>query len=637
MGGQTDAAFGQEQTRFAPHLAVEPGVGIGKRRPDPFVQPAEDDEVRALHARLDRAPDHDAGMRSDRIADLGPVEDAREQRRIVADGEVGSVDGLAQELLHHLARLAAGGALPEPAGSGLPGGGGDTARRLEVALHQLGERRHAARRQVGQGLEYPVEPGDAPLPFLRPSLQRRPVRKGRAVPADVKLEVAGVKEVLSARGRDAMGQRVLEKDEQVLGRELAAHEPGDMAQEPPRRREGEGHARAVVRHDPPAVELRGHAARQHPVGRDEGGGRAVLRRLAETGGDGQRLGMGIWRFEQRQTLGRPRRIAEQRSFGHPLMRHRSGAERQRHEAVPGRGRRAGFGPGPDIGGREAEPVHQPPEAVLGVVLGRQRLGVERLPVLGRHPEVVARQDELPLRQPRDQRHEGRRRAARSGRARDDHRMPRRHLGPEPRQPLHGHALPAFGVGRRVRRFEISEHDIEEGAAPPPVIGGVGIVDPRDSGPAHALALHLVEKRGEAVGEVVERRARGEVGIGLEKRAHEPREFEPAADRRDGGRQVGGHEVAPEVGDQADAREETRPAAPEQPGDAPLHAPGVHPELDPGEGFGRERPVPGEKSVDQRGREIGAGRKGEDGHALSRRSASAARSPSGEPASHQRPG
>jgi hypothetical protein len=130
VGRQTDAAFGQEQTRIAAHLAVQPGVGIGQRGPCAFVKPAEDDEVRALHPRLDRAPDHDEGMRRDRVAHLGAVKDALKERRVVAERQVGPVDRLAQELVHHLARLASRRLVPEAAAS-LPAGA--VARRRAVS------------------------------------------------------------------------------------------------------------------------------------------------------------------------------------------------------------------------------------------------------------------------------------------------------------------------------------------------------------------------------------------------------------------------------------------------------------------------------------------------------------------------
>ena len=170
-----------------------------------------------------------------------------------------------------------------------------------------------------------------------------------------------------------------------------------------------------------------------------------------------------------------------------------------------------------------------------------------------------------------------------------------------------------------------------------MLGRVGIVDPCDFRASHAFALHLVEKIREAVGEVVERRPGSEVRIRVEQRLHEPCEIEPPADRRSRGRQIGINEIAPEIGDKPDAGQEPRPPPLEEQGDAPFHPARVHPELDSGEVLRPEAPVAGEKPVHERRGEVDPGGEGEDGaHAFSRRRASAARSPSGEPASHQRP-
>jgi hypothetical protein len=392
----------------------------------------------------------------------------------------------------------------------------------------------------------------------------------------MELEVAGVEEVAAAFLAGAVGERVLEEDEEGLGRQPLAHGVGHMAEEPPRGRKGEGRARAVVGDDAPAVQLGRHTAGQHPVGRDERGGRAVLGCLAEAGGDGERLGVGRGRFEQGQTLFRGRGVAEAGAFGHPLVGDGRGPEGEGDEAVARRRGGHGVGPGPYLGRRHAEARHQAAEAVLRMVFGRERVLIEVIPCFGGHVEVEPRQDEPAVGKPRHQRHEGGGGAARSGGARDDHGMRGRRLGPAGGEAIHREALAALGVGGRVRRFEVAQDDVEEGAAAAPVIRGVGIVDPRDLGAADPFALHLVEERREAVGEVVEGRARGEIRVGIEERLDEPREFKVAPDGGDGRLQVRVDEIASEVFDERDGGQEARPASAEERRDPAFHAAGVHP-------------------------------------------------------------
>ena len=65
-------------------------------------------------------------------------------------------------------------------------------------------------------------------------------------------------------------------------------------------------------------------------------------------------------------------------------------------------------------------------------------------------------------------------------------------------------------------------------------------------------MHLVHQGGEAVGEVVQGAARGEVGLGGEEPGDQLQEFEPAAEGGDRIGDVGHQGVFAKVGDQADA-------------------------------------------------------------------------------------
>ena len=74
------------------------------------------------------------------------------------------------------------------------------------------------------------------------------------------LEAGGEAEVGAAGAGGAVGEGVLEEDEEVLGGEALAGEGGEAAEEDAGRGEGERAAGAVVGDERPAVELGGDAA-----------------------------------------------------------------------------------------------------------------------------------------------------------------------------------------------------------------------------------------------------------------------------------------------------------------------------------------------------------------------------------------
>ena len=72
-------------------------------------------------------------MGRDGVSDLGAIEDASEESRVFADGQVGAVRGLALQFRHHLAGLAAGGLVPKATIFDASGGGGETPGHVEMA------------------------------------------------------------------------------------------------------------------------------------------------------------------------------------------------------------------------------------------------------------------------------------------------------------------------------------------------------------------------------------------------------------------------------------------------------------------------------------------------------------------------
>ena len=296
-------------------------------------------------------------------------------------------------------------------------------------------------------------------------------------------------------------------------------------------------------------------------------------------------------------------------------------------------------------GVEAERVGEAAKAVLRMVGRAGVVGAEPLPDRGRQPGVEPGQDDGALRQPRDRRHEGARRAARAGRAGDDHRVRRRVERPGGGQRFGGGAHPAL-AGAGAGGGEIAFEQAEEAQAPLPVRRMLAGLDAGEGRGRDPLALELVEELGEAVGEVEDGRAGGEVRLGVGEGADQPRQFEPAAQLRHRRPEVERAErVGRELGHHPDPRQEPRRPGGEERRQRPRRPAGVDPDLDPRHRLGR---LPGEPRLepgDERAGEVDAGREREDPRAVGGReepghrasSASASAMPSGRPTSAQPPG
>ena len=202
----------------------------------------------------------------------------------------------------------------------------------------------------------------------------------------------------------------------------------------------------------------------------------------------------------------------------------------------------------------------------------------------RHVEIVTRQHDRALRQPRRGVDQLRRCPARAGGARDDHRMLRRRQFPQQQALLHGDALQRAGVRGLVRGVEIALHDAQEPQRALPVSGLVGHVQRLDDVGRHVLDLHLVHQRDEAVGQIEQRGARSEIGLRVEQGGHEPDQLQPPSQGR---HRLGQHQIGRgEVGQQPDARQESgRPRVEDvvQPAAHPLR---VDDQFDPRDRFGR---------------------------------------------------
>ena len=219
--------------------------------------------------------------------------------------------------------------------------------------------------------------------------------------------------------------------------------------------------------------------------------------------------------------------------------------------------------------------------------------------------VEAGQDHGALRQARDRLHEELRGTARAGGACDEHGVGRRRFGPSGGERFDHHALAGLGVGGVAAGFEIGLHQAQKGERPLPVAGEVADVEAGERVGADAFAVHFVHQPGEAIGEVEECGARGEVRLGVQQGGDNLGEFEAAAQRGDRWRQVETG-AAGDVRDEAEARQKARGARVEDLAQTAAGAGGV--DVDRG---ARQVGAARVEAGDQLGGEIDAGRQGED--------------------------
>ena len=125
MGRQADPPFGQQQTGFQAHLAVQPGVGRRGFGPCAVIQPAKDHQIGALHAGLERAPDHDVGMRRVAVADFALLQQGTHQIGVIRRRHLAPIGRVFGKIVHHLRRFFARVVLPQPVGLAWRGTVGD--------------------------------------------------------------------------------------------------------------------------------------------------------------------------------------------------------------------------------------------------------------------------------------------------------------------------------------------------------------------------------------------------------------------------------------------------------------------------------------------------------------------------------
>ena len=468
MRRKPDPPFRQQQARTVAHLSVQPGIGARRLGPAALVQPAEDQQIGAHHPRLERAPDHDAGETGVAVAHLFPLQQRRQQIGKIAGRHRAAVTGLALQRLDHLQRLLAGVLLPERAGALRRAAGGDPFGQGAQIGDPIGQRPRPGTRPVEETVHDPVEPACQRriIPARGKAGQPLGVGKGRAVAAQVQLQVAGVAQVVAPSG-PVVAQRMFQQRQQCLAGQPRGEQLGHVAQEPARRRQVQRLTGAVVGGDPPAFQRRRDLPRQHPVGRDQRRRLPGFRRLAQAQGDGQRFVPRAGGLDQREVGCGPVQPGQPRPLGHPGVGHGCGPQGERDQPVAlGRGRR-GLGPAPDAGGRNLQRVHQLAKAVLRMVLGGQR-ALQPVPHRRGLVEIKAGQHHRALRQPCHRLHQHQRGAPRPGGPGQDHRVLRRCRLPTGDQPLDHPALASLRVKLVLVIADQVVGDADEGLRPRPV-------------------------------------------------------------------------------------------------------------------------------------------------------------------------
>ncbi len=276
------------------------------------------------------------------------------------------------------------------------------------------------------------------------------------------------------------------------------------------------------------------------------------------------------------------RVAASRSCRRgPSVRHWwvTGARRRASETSRLRGVHGAPAPGHGCTSfeREAEPVEEPREAVLRMILCGRARRHQIAPDVGRLLDVVAGQDQRALRQPRHLGHQVEHGAAGASGAGDDHRR----FGRLP-APLGNAGVDGGTDARAFRPRGISEerreHAQEFQAASP--MRGVrpGIESLQHVG-RDALHLHLVHQPHQRSGKIEGGGRRREIGLLFDQCRDELREFQLAAEAALRGNALG-------RADEVDRRDQDRRVRVESVAQAPSHPARIDEDACPRQRLGR---------------------------------------------------
>ena len=384
--------------------------------------------------------------------------------------------------------------------------------------------------------------------------------------------------------RTGMAKGMLEQAQQTTGGAGPGHELRRLPQESPWWGQLQRQPRAVVGNNAPAIQCRAHMAGQAPIRRHQGGLATLLQGMAQPQGNGEGLLPQVGGLQQGESCRGRVQATQGRTLRQPGIRHRRRAQRQRHQAVAGRGCRLGLCPGLHRLGVHPEGLQQVIKALLGVVLcgsGLIQLGPHRRGQV----KVESRQHHRPLVQAGRGFHQQLGAAPGARGARHNHRMAGRVLPPVGNQAFDHLPLPRLGV-QAADGMEILLHQAEKRLGALPVAREFPHVQILDCLGINALPLEFIHQAGQAGGQVVAAGAGSQLRLLLQQLADELPQLQPTPQGKDGGGQhqglgcvavVGGHQV--NGGQQAGG------GAVKQLRQPPSHALAVHHQVNPRQGFG----------------------------------------------------
>ena len=387
-----------------------------------------------------------------------------------------------------------------------------------------------------------------------------------------------------------MAQGMLKQAQQTTGGEGLGHELRHLPQETPRWGQLQRQARTVVGNDVPTVQCRAHMARQATIRRHQGGLVAVLQGLAQPQRDGEGLLAQPGGLQQGQSLRGAPQVTQGRTLRQPGIRHRRRAQRQGHQAVAGRGDGTDFCPGLYCLGVHPEDLQQLRKPLLGVVL--QGMGWRGWALLQPGPhrsgqiEVEPRQHQRPLFQAGHGLHQQPGAASGAGGARHNHRVAGGVAPPVVDQFLDHPALSRPDI-QAADGLEILLHKAEERAGALPVAREFPHVQLPDHLGINTLVLEFVHEAGQAPGQGIAAGAGCQIRLLLQQLANKSTQLQLAAQGRDrGGQQQGLGPVAVVGGHQVDGGQQARGGALKELRQSSFHAPAVHHQVNPGQGFWR---------------------------------------------------
>ncbi len=218
---------------------------------------------------------------------------------------------------------------------------------------------------------------------------------------------------------------------------------------------------------------------------------------------------------------------------------------------------------------------------------------------------MARQDQGPLRQPGHGLHQGCRRSARPGGTCHQHGISRRLGKPAFHQLFHQPPLPPFAVGGGLVRQKACD-DLHELFGARPMRRMIRDIQVCNRLGRDSFALHLIHQGSEAIGQIKQGAARGNIRGEPHQTLDHLRQQQAPPQGGYGGRDARKRKVAAQIGDQPQPRQQPRTESAKRLDHAAAHPVGVDVKRDAGHRLGRGVAKPRLEARGQRFRKIHTG-------------------------------